>query len=74
MEPTGHVPKSLEGTGDNSVRQGEINALYSLEFGPCWWRDDAFCECIVIALHKDDLKRSRDGPWIALMSLKQSIV
>lgn len=44
MEPTGHVPKSLEGTGDNSVRQGEINALYSLEFGPCWWRDDAFCE------------------------------
>lgn len=39
------MPKSLEGTeGGNNVRSGETNALYGLEFGPCWWKEDAFCE------------------------------
>lgn len=44
------------------VRHGDD--LCCSEFGSCWWKEDAFCEsCIVIALHKDDRKRSRDG-WV----------
>lgn len=76
---TRSVCKSADREDDHLRVQGrarQVSDLCRSEFlSTCWWKEDAFCEsCMVIALHKDDLKRSRDGFWMALMSPKRSIV